>query len=188
MNQQLGRSNSEAIDYLREEIRREARLLGGRLEDLMRDADLLRVRLAELAAGWEGQLREITQEPDRDPASLTSEQLPGKVEATLTCESLPEPPQSEESTLKFQREATRYARLLVSEIELYHREQVAQGRAHSDLYSRLKTQIDRSRRAYESRFTRAIAPSRDYFHEELVRSLACNDLSLLGSDYSPPPE
>ncbi|MGH9357018.1 MAG: hypothetical protein ACRD10_12875 [Terriglobia bacterium] len=188
MNQQPGESRSEAIDHLREEIRREARLLGGRLEGLVRDADFLRARLAELAAGWERQLREITQGPDRDSASQIGEPLPGGAEATLSSDGVPEAPQSEESRRKFQREATRYARLLVSEIELYNRAQVEQGRANRDLYSRLKAQIDRSRRAYESRFRRAITSPRDYFHEELVRSLACDDIALLGPGYSPPPE
>ena len=86
------------------------------------------------------------------------------------------------------QDALRYARLLVSEIELYNQAEVTQGRERRDLYSRLQAQIDRSRRAYHSRFSRSMIQQPDYFHEELVRSLARNDAATLGPGYPWPSE
>lgn len=84
---------------------------------------------------------------------------------------------------RMKEDARRFARVLVSEIELYYQAEVAQGRVHKDLYARLKSPIQRSRRAYENRYGKmASGGESDYFHEELVRSLAQNDVSLLGPD------
>lgn len=87
---------------------------------------------------------------------------------------------------RMDEEAQRYARLLVSEIELYNPEEVVQGIEKKDLYARLKVHIDRSRRAYEQRFGRPNAAQPDYFHEEMVRVLAQGDAALLGSEYPYP--
>jgi hypothetical protein len=87
---------------------------------------------------------------------------------------------------KIQKEARRFAKLLVSEIELYNKAMVAEGRKSRDLYRRMKLDIDRSRQAFEQRFGRAVSKQFDYFHDELVRTLAGNDPTLLGSDYPGP--
>jgi hypothetical protein len=50
---------------------------------------------------------------------------------------------------KLHNDARRFARLLVSEIKLYNEQKVADGRRNSDLYDRLKEDIDRSRQMYE---------------------------------------
>lgn len=94
--------------------------------------------------------------------------------------------QLSEADQKVHRDAKRFARLLVSEIELYNKAKVADGRKHSDLYKRLKSDIDRSRQTYEKRFGKTVAKQYDYFHEELVKTLAGNDSSLLGPDYPGP--
>lgn len=78
-------------------------------------------------------------------------------------------------------EAQRYARLLVSEIELYNPAAVTEGIERKDLYARLKAHIDRSRRAYEQRFGGVGQP--DYFDEAMVRLLAQGDAARLGPDY-----
>jgi hypothetical protein len=93
---------------------------------------------------------------------------------------------STDAEQKLHRDAMRYARLLVSEIELYNRDEVEQGRSHKDLYRRLKSHIDRSRQAYESRFGPAVIGGKNYFHEEIVRTLARSDATLLGPDYPLP--
>ena len=94
--------------------------------------------------------------------------------------------QLSETDQKVHRDAKRFARLLVSEIELYNKAKVADGRKNKDLYSRLKTDIERSRQTYAKRFGKTVAHERSYFHEELVRTLAANDASSLGSDYPGP--
>jgi hypothetical protein len=94
--------------------------------------------------------------------------------------------QLSEADQKIHKDAKRFAKLLVSEIELYNKPKVADGRKSKDLYKRLKSDIDRSRQTFDKRFGRSLPKQFDYFHEELVRTLAANDASLLGSDYPGP--
>ncbi|MCX6071175.1 MAG: hypothetical protein NTU91_10020 [Chloroflexi bacterium] len=94
--------------------------------------------------------------------------------------------QLSEAEQKIHRDAKRFAKLLISEIELYNKAKVTDGRKNSDLYKRLKSDIDRSRQTYEKRFGKTVGKQYDYFHEELVKTLAGNDSSLLGSEYPGP--
>ncbi len=87
---------------------------------------------------------------------------------------------------KIHRDAKRFAKLLVSEIELYNKTKVADGRKGGDLYKRLKSDIDRSRQTYEKRFGKTVGKQFDYFHDEVVKTLAGNDAALLGPDYPGP--
>jgi hypothetical protein len=81
------------------------------------------------------------------------------------------------------RKAQRFARLLMDEIKLYNQAKVAEGRKHKDLYDRLKEDIDKSRSTYHKRYGNTVAASADYFSSELVRSLAEDDVSLLGPNF-----
>jgi F0F1-type ATP synthase membrane subunit b/b' len=76
--------------------------------------------------------------------------------------------------------ARRYARLLLSEIRIYHEPLVDAGRRSRDLRTRLRGEIDRARRLYEARVPPAIREQSDFFEQELVRTLADGDRSLLG--------
>ena len=80
-------------------------------------------------------------------------------------------------------DARRFARLLVSEIKLYNEQKVTEGRAQGDLYPRLREYIDRSRDMYDKRVKAEVAQRYDYFHHELVATLAEGDESKLGSAY-----
>ena len=91
-----------------------------------------------------------------------------------------------EEDQKGHRDAKRFAKLLVSEIDLYNKTKVQDGRKNSDLYKRLKSDIDRSRQTYEKRFGKSVSKQYDYFHDEIVRILASNDSAALGSDYPGP--
>lgn len=81
------------------------------------------------------------------------------------------------------RKAQRFARLLMDEIKLYNQPKVAEGRQHKDLYDRLKEDIEKSRITYQKRYGNTAAGSADYFNQELIRSLAEDDVSLLGSNF-----
>jgi hypothetical protein len=81
------------------------------------------------------------------------------------------------------RKAQRFARLLVDEIKLYNQAKVAEGRRHKDLYDRLKEDIDKSRGTFQKRYGNTAAASGDYFHNELLRSLAEDDISIMGSNF-----
>jgi hypothetical protein len=76
--------------------------------------------------------------------------------------------------------ARRYARLLVSEIKLYHEPAVAAGRRERDLATRLSGEIARARVLYEQRVPAQVREQTDHFHAELVRTLANGDATLLG--------
>lgn len=75
--------------------------------------------------------------------------------------------------------ARRYARLLVSEIKLYHEPSVIAGRREGDLATRLRTEIARARVLYEQRVPDVLRQRTDYFQSELVRTLADGDAGLL---------
>ena len=79
--------------------------------------------------------------------------------------------------------ASRFARLLVSEIKLYNEQKVREGQQHGDLYRRLRDDIDRSRDMYDKRHGAEIGGRFDYFHHELVNQLAQGDPSRLGDGY-----
>ena len=81
------------------------------------------------------------------------------------------------------RKAQRFARLLVDEIKLYNQAKLMEGRKSKDLYDRLKEDIDKSRSTYQKRYGSTVAGSADYFAQELIRSLAEDDVSLLGSNF-----
>jgi len=81
------------------------------------------------------------------------------------------------------RKAQRFARLLMDEIKLYNQAKVAEGRKHKDLYDRLKEDIEKSRSTYHKRYGNTPAGEADYFNQELIRSLAEDDVSLLGNNF-----
>ena len=90
---------------------------------------------------------------------------------------------SNEEERRFHTDARRFARLLVSEIKLYKESQVNEGRSRHDLYDRLRDDIERSREMYEKRVKPEVAQRYDYFHHELVNTLAEGDAAKLGSSY-----
>lgn len=83
------------------------------------------------------------------------------------------------------RKAQRFARLLVDEIKLYNQAKVAEGRRNKDLYDRLKEDIEKSRATFQKRYGSTAAGSADYFQREVVRSLAEDDLSVMGANFRP---
>jgi len=81
------------------------------------------------------------------------------------------------------RKAQRFARLLVDEIKLYNQAKVAEGRKHKDLYDRMKDDIEKSRATYQKRYGTTVANAGNYFQLELVRSLAEDDVSIMGANF-----
>ncbi len=88
-----------------------------------------------------------------------------------------------EEEKRYHNEARRFARLLVSEIKLYNEQKVREGRDASDLYERLREDIDRSRQMYDKRVRPEVSSRYDYFDHELVNMLAEGDRNKLGADY-----
>jgi hypothetical protein len=90
---------------------------------------------------------------------------------------------SDEEEKRQHADARRFARLLVSEIKLYNEQKVLDGRSNNDLYQRLQEYIDRSREMYDKRVKPEVSEKYDYFHHELVNTLAQGDPSKLGAAY-----
>ena len=88
-----------------------------------------------------------------------------------------------EEERRLHNDARRFARLLVSEIKLYNEPKVKEGRSRSDIYDRLRDDIDRSRQMYDKRVAPPVAARHDYFHQELVNTLAEGDPAKLGASY-----
>lgn len=82
--------------------------------------------------------------------------------------------------------AQRFARVQVAEMRLTRPDAVRSGRTARNLYLALQPQIDAAREKFHEKHI-ATSPSMvDYLHLELVRSLADDNPSLLGSDYPGP--
>jgi hypothetical protein len=82
--------------------------------------------------------------------------------------------------------ARRFARTQAAEIRLYKSGKVKNGRARRDLYTSLKEEIDSARETFRRDFLSASGTMADYLHLELVRTLANDDVELLGPDYPGP--
>jgi len=82
--------------------------------------------------------------------------------------------------------AQRFARVQVAEMRLYKSDAVKEGRAKRDLYSLLRADIDSARELFQRDYLTATPTMVDYFHLELVRTLANEEAELLGKDYPGP--
>ncbi len=116
-----------------------------------------------------------------------AEPLPiGHAETASEAETKPEPAATAAPTAPGQEihgKAQRFARLLVDEIKLYNQAKVSEGRKNKDLYDRLQDTIDKSRSTYQKRYGNTVAASGNYFQHELIRSLAEDDVSLMGDNF-----
>jgi hypothetical protein len=91
----------------------------------------------------------------------------------------PGPPEPHAAAGNGQDEAARrYAKLLVSEIRLYHESAVTAGRRERNLFERLSGEIERARGLFNARIPTAARA--DHFNQELIRTLADGDPALLG--------
>ena len=82
--------------------------------------------------------------------------------------------------------AQRFARVLVADLQLYRSQEIREGKRGRDLYGRLRDEIDKSREVYLRKFGQSAAAGVDYFHLELLHTLAENQEELLGPDYPGP--
>jgi hypothetical protein len=118
-----------------------------------------------------------------DAVSTMSEPVPAAAAATATAVAVDAFAALSTEDADLHRKAQRFARLLVDEIKLYNQAKVAEGRKNKDLYDRLKEDIDKSQATYQKRFGATIASSAEYFNQELVRSLAEDDSSVMGANF-----
>lgn len=108
---------------------------------------------------------------------------PAAPQARLSDRPVDLPIEVPEEERRLHNDARRFARLLVSEIKLYNEKKVLEGRQAHDLYDRLREAIDRSREMYDKRVQPPVAARFDYFHYELLNSLADGDAARFGEGY-----
>jgi hypothetical protein len=133
----------------------------------------------ETTAGFE---KPQAPAPAESPAPATSGGTAARGWRSADAAELPVEVSSDEERQQHNY-ARRFARLLVSEIKLYNEQKVREGRLEGDIYQRLREDIDRSRQMYDQRISPPVAARYDYFHQELVNTLAEGDPSKLGRDY-----
>ena len=112
-----------------------------------------------------------------------AEEVVPMVQAAAAVHEVSEVPATSSEDQDIHRKAQRFARLLVDEVKLYNQAKVAEGRKHKDLYDRLKEAIEKSRSTYQKRYGNTVAASGGYFQHELVRSLAEDDVSIMGANF-----
>jgi hypothetical protein len=109
---------------------------------------------------------------------------PANAEAEAEVRAEPQPPVAESpAEQEVHSKAQRFARLLVDEIKLYNQAKVVEGRKNKDIYERLKEVIEKSRATYQKRYGATAATSGNYFHREIIRSLAEDDPSIMGANF-----
>ena len=107
----------------------------------------------------------------------------GHVHAEVAPDAPPSGPPMSPEDEELHNKARRFARLLVDEIKLYNKAKLGEGRANKNLYDLLKDPIDKSRATYQKRYGSTVAASGNYFEDEMKRSLAEDDLSVMGPNF-----
>ncbi len=97
----------------------------------------------------------------------------------------PGPPLTKEEEAARLR-ARRFALVRAAEIRLYKAQAVQDGRARRKLYLELKEEIDAARVAYARQFLHVSPTMPDYLHQELLRTLANDEVAVLGEEYPGP--
>jgi hypothetical protein len=82
--------------------------------------------------------------------------------------------------------AQRFARVQAAEMRLREADAVQAGRAQKNLYETLRQQIDGARTAFRKAYFATCRSMVDYLHLELVKTLANDDVELMGQGYPGP--
>ena len=123
-------------------------------------------------------------------AAAAGETAAGRLELSLPRASPSHAPDDWDTLSPAEQEihlrAQRFARVLVADLQLYRPQEIREGKQSRNLYGRLKDEINKSREAYHRKFGATPAAGIDYFHLELLRTLAGGEEEMLGPDYPGP--
>jgi hypothetical protein len=134
---------------------------------------------AEPAPAWMDAVEVLVRHAARSLEALTAFKAARALMARSESSDMARSGPSEEAGAEEDASARRYARLLICEIKLYHEAVVVAGRRDRDLGTRLSGEIARARVLYEQRVPPNVRRRANYFHDELVRTLADGDAGLL---------
>jgi len=140
--------------------------------------------LAQAAAAvMEARQRKWDRPPGLSPSGLSPDLV--RIEPASAAPASPAPDWDELSAADrhLHLRAQRFARVKVAEMRLYRPDAVKAGRAQQDLYSALQDAIDEGRESFRQTFLTATPTMVDYFHLELVRTLANDNPAWLGGEY-----
>ena len=119
--------------------------------------------------------------PAPAPAPAAEAPKPAGLAARFAPPTNPETAELEKSDPRHAA-ARRLARLSVSEIKLYHEDDVKAGREAKDLWKRLITDIGLATQTYEKRVDKEVRERFDYLYDEILRQLAEGDAAKLGPE------
>ena len=144
----------------------------------------------ELAAGRKPAEAQVAESNAAAPVSSASTEASAaasaptaKFSATAVASAAPAVANLSTDEQELHKKAQRFAKLLVDEIKLYNQSKVAEGKQNRDLYKVLRDDIEKSRATYDKRYGGTPVATARYFDSEVVRILADNDRSLMGSDF-----
>jgi len=147
------------------------------------DSPALELLAQATAAVLEARQRPARQDVPDNPAGLSADLV--RIESASAAPAAPALDWEDLSPADRQvhLRAQRFARVKVAEMRLYRPDAVKAGRAQQDLYSALQDAIDEGREAFRQTFVTASKTMVDYFHLELVRTLANGNPAWLGGTY-----
>jgi uncharacterized protein YbjQ (UPF0145 family)/putative methionine-R-sulfoxide reductase with GAF domain len=126
-------------------------------------------------SAWPELLEVLARHASRCLESVTARRIPDLVRASAAERAKAQVGRQEEAA------AERCARLLVAEIKLYHERALDEARREHAILRKLRPQIERAERLYAERVPDGVRARTAYFEQELVRTLAGGDASLLGT-------
>ncbi len=97
--------------------------------------------------------------PAEEPAPPAEEAAPAAEEAAAATEQAEEDPQK--------KNATRIARVMVADLNLYHSDDVAEGIKAGDLHERMKKEFEEMRKTFNTRVPEEIRAEKDYLKEAI---------------------
>lgn len=100
--------------------------------------------------------------------------------------AIPAPARIPEPDQALHLKAQRYARVHIAQMLIDQYDAVEHGRRNRALYVYLKEPLEGQRQEFRRLYLDTCASMTDYYHEELVRTLANNDAELLGPQYPGP--
>ena len=134
---------------------------------------------ANTRMAWPASLEVITRHAARSLEAVTALRAAQLLTERPDVAGPPSQPRTAAPSHEDEEGARRYARLLISEIKLYHEPEVIAGKRERDLAQRLAGEIARARALYEQRVPAPVRGRADYFGDELVRTLADGDADLV---------
>jgi hypothetical protein len=126
-------------------------------------------------SAWPELLEVLARHASRCLESVTARRMPDLVRASAAERARMHAGRQDEAA------AERCARLLVAEIKLYHERALDDARREHAILRKLRPQIERAERLYAERVPDTVRARTSFFEQELVRTLAGGDASLLGT-------